>query len=494
MPTSNTFRVFDGSQSHWPLKGGGTGKPQPGDIIELAPGEHGPMQFKNLFGTTNARITIRGPQTGSQQAIIRRPKVETGNFVLVIASSDYLTIDGRLPTAGGPLSAPYECGIKVMYAKNAVRGTGGASSLPLTKDGPSAFIKHNGLVRWCTSQYIEIDGGWEYDPSTSDGKGFAFEGIGYSGHDNALVAQAGRWYDGNKYLHLYVHNTQGEGLYIGSNYKTGATPQRNIEIAYNRCVDLGGGATHLKTAFEGDNRVHHNISIRVGYNAPTPSRIAHTGQATTAQYYNNWIEAVAQGSTRLNDSSGGRPDGIQCFTTGGPYPDSPAHGVYGVYASFPVYIYNNVILNCGNEVLAAVNGNQSHGIALGRGTDSSGRAYASYVPYIFNNTVVGCSGKGIVVNSPATGGFVKNNIVLGNDQGQIDAGSVGGYLASDNKTSGTIADTFVSPTTNSRTESFLLKTSVPAVGAVSSRGPVAATDFLGQPRVAGSADMGAYEK
>lgn len=501
IPTANTSstRTFDGTNlttgfngSAWVTTQGTTRLPQAGDIIELAAGQHVQQRltFQNISGSIANRIIVRGPQTGTTQAVVRRLNVVTGDFVWRLKDCSNMTIDGYLPTAGNFTTAPYRCGIKVTYAVNAVAGLGKTN-----KDGPSQFIMWGGAssaaIQNATLQFCEIDGGWAYatpaQDAVGDGSGYAFEGIGVK--IGSTASADGTWNDTIKLLNNWVHATQGEGMYQGSNAYSGNIPIRNHEIAFNLIEDCGAGAIHQKVFLEGDNRCHHNLIRRCGLNAPTPSRHAITHQLTTCRTYNNWIEHMGGTSTRLN---AGAPGNINIYTIDSantPAPGGLFMGLYGPYTTQEVWAYNNVIIRGGNVTL--MNGNDpSDGINVSRDNLSK----IGHTVYIFNNTILDNYGEGISV-ARADGGFIKNNIVRGNQLGEIQ--TIGAVPASNNNTSTATSSLFV----NYGADDFRLASpgSYPASGTL---GVDIASGGFGTPRtdqqdttrpIGGSSDIGAYE-
>lgn len=487
---TNISTGFDGAP--WLTTNGVNRLPQGGDIIELQAGSHIQyrLRFQSISGTQNNRIIVRGPQTGTTQAVIRRPNVAAGQFVWLLQDCNHMTIDGYLPTAGSQTTEPYQCGIKVTYALDAVAGLGTAN-----KDGPSHWIMWGGsssnAIVGATLKHCEIDGGWIYAAPEVDvdgrGSGFAWEGIGVK--IGSTKAADGTWNDSIKLLYNWCRRTQGEGFYQGSNAYAGNIPMRNHEMAFNIVQDCGGGSTHQKVFLEGNNSVHHNIFLRCGQNAPTSSRHATTHQLSTSRVYNNWIESTGYGSTRINN---GNPCGIAIYTIDSvntPAPGEKFMGIYGPYSSQEVWVYNNVIIRGGNATLMA-GADPSDGVIVGKANPDK----LGHTVYIFNNTILDNFGTGISV-SRADGGFIKNNIVLGNKQGQIQ--TIAQVPAANNITSADAQSLFV----NYAADDFRLAFPEmhPAVGTIgidiSQIGFGAKrTDQLDSTRPIGSsADVGAYE-
>jgi hypothetical protein len=501
--TFSGIRTFDGALSSgmagqpWRTTGGVTRVPQPGDVIELGAGTHAQRMFelKNLNGTQASPIIVRGPQSGSAQAVIRRINNENGFWVSEVDRCNWLTIDGYSAGVGSATTAPYNCGIKITYSLAAVAGNPGSTT---GKDGPSAWMKHIGVMRGVTIKHVHIDGGWILvDSMTTDpsgfGQGYSSEGVGVIGGDAGVARGAEVWNQQDcKYLYNYVQRTQGEGLYVGLNYFDNGAPHRNIEIAYNRIEDCGGGGIHQKCFFEGDNRCHHNIIRRAGQVSPTPSRIGITGGTGTSRIYNNWIENTAGSSTRPN-SSGGRPDGISAYGLASGAPligvavgdnNIPGSAFYGPYTSFPLEIYNNVIFNGGNAALYATgSANYSHGVYVGWAND----AYVPHLSKVYSNTIVSNYGRGVWLEKSAAGSFIRNNIIVGNVSADIVATSNAPQAYN---TTGADTSMFVSATSgNYRLTS---PASYPATGTVGT--DIAATDYADASRPIGAtSDRGAYE-
>lgn len=418
-----------------------------GSVVEFRSGTYPPLELSAFRGTSDTlagRVLVRVRESDVAPAVVRRLNPSSGGFVFQVSNNcKYLTINGYNPNLGSELVAPYFCGIKVTYAQNAVYAVG----LTATKDGPSGWIKYGSRPQWVTLQYVEVDGGFTYEPQIGGyGKGYSYEGIGLQGHLNTDAAAANAWNEGNKYLYNYIHNVNGEGFYIGPNYPssnlTGAPapaatimPLRNIEVAYNRVEDTGGGAMQGKCWFEGNNSMHHNIVKRCGNNAPTPQRAGIVVGGGPCSIYNNWVEDEAYISQDRNDPAvGGNPYGVQWHTNNGPPRDTLVFGHYGPYSD-PIdgYIYNNVIFNTGNSYLnsaglawpdggtgltKSVSAQPSHSIQIG---GDAGTTVELFRPYVFNNTCVNASQNGMSVTYGVSGSFIRNNISVVNVGSDISA-------------------------------------------------------------------------
>ena len=255
--------------------------------------------------------------------------------------------------------------------------TGGATLG--NKDGPAFFVKYNAGVSNVTIQYVHIDGGWIYDPASTDhGCGFSYAGGSLQAHNNGDLPAAGRWRENLKFLHLHVERTRGT-LYLGPNFgdaPSGVLPLRNIEVAYCRFCKTGSGASEGKCWFEGDNSYHHNIAIACGAADYTNFRGGFLILSGTGKVYNNWIQDIGQGATTW--SGGGQPNGTYIYIQNGPVAAVKPWGLYGPYTVFDYEVYNNVIMGCGNP-----------GVTVGSGIAAGKDAAERVTPRakIYNNTV-----------------------------------------------------------------------------------------------------------
>jgi hypothetical protein len=338
----------------------------PGDTVTIASGTRGPLKISNCQGAEGKRITIRNDARGSEPVTIRRDSGSGGGFVFSCMNCIYVDIDGSAKWQGAPQGKTY--GIKVTM-------TGGGS--------PSAFMRIAGLSRFVTIRNIEIDGAW---PSV------AKDGIGLSINDHTIkmAAYPGLWREGFLIENNYVHNVQGEGMYIGPNYREGDLPLRNVEIRYNRVEDTGWEGINTKSMWAGNNSIHHNVVIRAGSNGSAVNKPTQysgiNNNAGTVKIYNNWVEKTGQ-------------HGIQVWTVDGP---KISEGV----GPFDVRIWNNVIVDAGS--LWKPHMANSYGINVGAMAGCE-RPDAT----IFNNTIVQSRESAIRLTSDVAGGSVHDNIVAG---------------------------------------------------------------------------------
>jgi hypothetical protein len=329
----------------------------PGDTVTLPSGVRGNLTIENCTGASGKPIVIRNDSRGTSPTQIRRSSGSGGGFVLYCFNCIWTTIDGSSKWVGAPAGKTY--GIKVSM-------TGGGS--------PTALVKIGGVSRFVTIRNVEVDGGW---PSV------ATDGIGISINDQVATTSKypNLWREGILIEDNYVHNTEGEGMYIGPNWGTGGLPLRNIEIANNRVETTGWDGIQLKSAISGTNIIHHNTVKRAGAKKDS-SAGAHYGISLyegNGLIYSNWVEKSGE-------------SGI-------------SHYIHYMPSSYPAQkaeIYNNVVVDPGQT-----GPNAGHGIVS---TRSAGKA--KVLPNIYNNTVIRAKDDGIRVGGDAAvGGFVRDNIV-----------------------------------------------------------------------------------
>ncbi len=312
--------------------------------------------------------------------------------------------------------------------------------------GPSAFLKISGLSRFVTIRGVEIDGAW---PTISN-NGI---GISFNDHSNSVSQHPGLWTEGILIEDNYVHDVQGEGMYVGPNWYSGNLPLRNIEIRGNLVENTGWDGIQLKSAIGGTNLIHHNVIRRAG---KSPSKGQLYGISLldgTGRIYNNWVEGTGDA-------------GIQHFL----------HHLPRSYGDQAAEIFNNVVARTGLVRLGP-----GHGIV-----SNNRNGYARPVAHIYNNTVVGSKDSGIYVGREASNGFVRDNLVADSVDAPI---RVPASVKAINNRVGSVAQMqFV----DASALNFRLEATSPARNAGSEVFPPA--DYDGTPRPQdGQADQGAFE-
>ncbi len=411
----------------------------PGDTVTLAAGVRGPLVVHSCSGTSTNPIVIRNDPRGSEPTTIRRAAGSSGGFVFNCNDCTGVSIDGSAKWQGAPSQKTY--GIRVTM-------TGGG--------GPSAFLRIGGTSRFVTIRNVEIDGAWPQ---------VATDGIGISVNDHKVKAvdHPGLWREGYLIEDNYVHNTEGEGMYIGPNFREGDLPLRNIEIRNNRVEDIGWEGINTKSMWSGDNSIHHNVVRRAGKNdsnsnKPTQySGINNSGG--TVKIYNNWVEDTGT-------------HGILVWTVDGPSESSNV-------GPFDVKIWNNVIVDAGGLWRSFMS--NSYGINVGAEAGCT-----KYVPTIYNNTIVNSRESAIRLTSNVGAGVVRDNIVAGSGGTPIAAPSI--VRLSNNQVGTVLQMAFV----DAQLLNFRLSNSSPARNKGGTDFPQ--TDYDGVPRPQdGAPDLGAFE-
>ncbi len=412
----------------------------PGSLLTLATGNRGPLAIHDCNGTREDPIVIRNDPEGVGPAVFSRVSGPEDGFVFSCDNCTGVAIDGSYKWQGAPDGTTY--GIKVTM-------TGGGA--------PSAFLKIGGLSRFVAIRNVEVDGAWP---------ALATNGIGISVNDHAVkrADHPDLWREGILIEDTYVHDVEGEGMYIGPNYREGDLPLRDVEIRYNRVEDTGWDGINTKSMWAGDNSIHHNLIRRAGSNAATTNDAAQysgiMNNAGTVQIYNNWIESTGQ-------------HGIHVWTQEGP-PESAGEG------PFEVRVWNNVIVSAGGLWQPFML--NSYGISIGAQPGCE-----KPIPYVYYNTIVSSRLNGINLSEYVGAGFVRDNLVA--DSGGDAAIIASHFIPQTNNRAGTIAQIgFQDPT---RLD-FHLGVTSPAWNQGSAEFPPTDFDDEARPRD-GAPDPGAFE-
>jgi hypothetical protein len=412
---------------------------EPGGMLTLAAGTRGPLAVRNCEGTAANPIIIRNDPEGTGPTVISRASGPEGAFVLSCNDCIGVAIDGGYKWQGAPAGKTY--GIKVTM-------TGGGA--------PSAFLKIAGLSRFVTIRNVEIDGAW---PS------LASNGIGISVNDHMVkrVDHPDRWREGILIEDTYVHDVEGEGMYIGPSFKDGDLPLRNIEVRNNLVEDIGWEGINTKSMWAGDNRVHHNVVRRTGKNGVTSKPLQYSGISNnggTVKIYNNWVETTGT-------------HGIHVWTSNGP---KASAGM----GPFDAHIWNNVVVNAGGLWRSFMA--KSYGINVGAENDVE-----KPVPHIYSNTIVNSRQGAVNMNRNVGKGFVRDNIAAGSGSNPVIA--VPDFVdVINNRVGGISQIEFVDP----GRKNFRLKVGSPARNSATNNFPP--NDFADVTRPKdGAADQGAFE-
>jgi hypothetical protein len=291
------------------------------------------------------------------------------------------------------------------------------------------------------------------------------DGIGISINDHSIKRSdyPGTWREGYLIEHNYIHDIEGEGMYVGPNYRDGDLPLRNIEIRFNLLEDIGWEGINTKSMLAGNNSVHHNVVRRVGKNdsqTTKPNQYAGiNNNMGSVKIYNNWVEDTGTHGIKVGSGEG-----------------PPESAGYGPFAS---YVWNNVILNAGSLWRSFMS--ESHGISVTAQDEREKPA-----PFIYSNTIINPRGNGIHMSGSVAPGYVKDNIISGVDGTPIQAPSV--VIQSNNRAGVVSAMLFV----DAERKNYRLRPDSPARNKGSDGFPDTDFDDRARPQD-GVPDQGAFE-
>jgi len=400
----------------------------PGDTITLASGTRGPLTIKNCNGSSTRPIVIRNDADGSSPTVVQRSSGSAGGFVMECDDCIGVTIDGGTKWRGAPDGTTY--GIKITMS------AGGS---------PSSFLKFSGMSRYVTIRNVEIDGAW---PRVAN------DGIGIQIKDQNIkkASYPSAWREYITIDENYLHNLEGEGMYIGANWPMGELPIRNLEVRNNRIEDIGWEGMQIKGAIGGAS-IHHNTLRRVGKRSDKGQLSGISLLDGNGKIYANWVE-------KPGDS------GIKHYLQY--LPKS--------YGDQSVEIYNNVVVDTGQVGVLG-----SYGVVS---ANQSG--YARPLPKIYNNTIVRSKDSGVKVGGDAAGGLIRDNLIT--DAGGTAVTGPSNISKLNNFVGSTSQASFVAASSMN----FKLQPSSPARNSGGSAFPSVDIDGVPRPQD-GDSDRGAYE-
>jgi hypothetical protein len=408
-----------------------------GDTITLAAGAHRVSMRKTLqncdFGSSSP-VTVRNSTAG--KTIIERTGGGAGDFVFRCHNCLNVVIDGTGPWTGKPPGS--YCGVD----ESGKAGCG--IKITSTSGSPAAFLKFTGTSSQFTVRGVEVDGNY---PSITN------NGTAISCHDSTTGTSASGWRENILLEQNYLHNVHNAAYYCGPNWTSNdgdVLRLRNVTIQDNYAHDLGSNAFSIKSTIEGKNIIRRN-------------RIYRSGLAQIRESFSDCI-LVYEGYADVYDNflvdCGGNGIGV-------------IHTNISLTQTFPVAIYNNVIIRTGQIYPTR-----------GKGILISSPSSATLQPTIQNNTIKASAQEGIRVSSNTASGVARNNIM-------VDCGGSclsGSGTAMNNITGASSSVGFV----DNAADNLRLAAGSPAIDAVSVGYPL--TDFDGNSRPQGKAgDIGAFE-
>lgn len=348
---------------------------RPGDTVVLSGRTRGGIVFSNCKGTSASPIVIRNDSSLSGPLVI---EMTGSGFQVQCMNCENVVLDGTGKWNGAPAGT---CGAAVAGGEWTLGTKQCGIILRCTSGGATGALRLGGSSKWVTIKGVEIDGNV---PACSTR-------IGLSVNDHDYTAKPGEWREGIRLLNNYVHDVEGEGMYVGPNQNStgaGDLQLRDNEIGFNVVDNVGCDGINYKSAIAGSSSIHHNFVTNTGL-APRgkDSGCSGTGialfEAGFTDVYSNYVEAPSPVATGAGN----------CIA------QTISNLSSGKVATVPVRIYNNVARNC-----------KGNGISSTR----SDGAVATPVVAIFNNTVVApVGGKGISVGAKVSNCEVRSNIVAG---------------------------------------------------------------------------------
>lgn len=150
----------------------------------------------------------------------------------------------------------------------------------------------------------------------------------------------------------YIHDTEGEGIYIGSTSTNPiATEFHDLHVYNNLIEDTGWDGVQIARATQG-TKFYGNVIRRTGLSAPNAEQKKglQIGKATSGEFYNNWIEEPGAGGLIILG------DDVIFYNNviigGGVFCTEPLPGFnYTRYA-----LFNNTFISTGGTVFQARNG------------------------------------------------------------------------------------------------------------------------------------------
>jgi hypothetical protein len=365
------------------------GRVDPGDILELAAGNRGPLQIRDCHGTSSLPITVRNNTSGGTSTNIRR--TGTGeSYVFRIENVTHVVVDGTGKWSGAPAG---KCGYNPVTKAEGKNNCGIVIENTITNH-PTHYLRIAGrLTQHLTIRGLEVDG------STGSGGGSGIL-VSLNDHDFKNDDHPGVWREDITLENLYVHHsegTTGECMYIGPNAYDDDLPLRNITIRDNLVQFCARNGIELKYSLSGASEISGNVVRNVGLSGEAGQMggisVIDGGDI---DIHANIVEEPGSNAIGCNnqnaviDGAGAEPD------TGPWY----------------CHIYNNIAIRAG-----AVGGGP--GVNVARCVSTSGGCAGSHTGTraqldpvsVYNNTVINPTGGGCVNSSGLSGSKVaRDNI------------------------------------------------------------------------------------
>ena len=438
---------------------------QAGEIIEIAAGTRSGLRIDGLVNGTALNPIIIRNEPGAQ-VTINRTSTQTGDFLFRLKGGRYV-IDGRTYAPAGE-----SYGIKI--TRSTAQGAP-TSFMQLLNDNPT-----NGWAEYITIKGVEVDGLSALSSQNPNNQ--AMIGIQHNEFDTGSSIYKLANYPGTVYHnviveHCYIHDTYGEGVYLGANYHSDGVyfdrpPTSGFEARYNIVEDMGRGFIELKLGWDGTNKIHHNICRRSGLRDNEPSGAQAVGCSFYeggGEIYNNWIE-----------DAGEHGAWTYVFKLPKSYLNSKGYSEQLTFRA-----YNNIIVTPGAGLSPGTNQPGNGVLAGDEGTSPLGEGQTAYyeTSEAYNNTIISPENHGVSMGGQGSTKIAANNIIC-----DVGGSYVSGATDTNNNKTSTVAAQFFE---NAGADDYRLTDNSPARDNASGT-PLATTDYddvvRGTP-----ASQGAYE-
>lgn len=362
LPPSASFRSYRTNEfGNAPNCGGdcwGTQVPNPGPggVVCLQAGTHRGFIFSGFRGSPQQPLTV--VNCGGQVNVTSQPadygatlKLNGGQDVRIVGTGSAETYGIRI-----------DSGTTNTDSSNALEVTTGSSSVEVA--------------------FVEVAGA-------------SYAGISFRTNISCNFNRSNFSQDNTFLHHNHVHDTHGEGFYVGGshwNYQPPSTAG-GCDVNQCKCGCICGGVTQLESELHGV-RIHDNLvedtyadGIQVG------SAVDNT------EIYDNRIYRALQGGSGFNSGA----FSINSGTRGRIYRNVVTDAAFGVAIFGPgdTEFYNNVVVGPEAGALTCV--------AIYNGANAPGAGFR-----VLNNNLLRCGNEGVFMyQAQSVGNLAHNNIVLG---------------------------------------------------------------------------------
>jgi hypothetical protein len=409
----------------------------PGDTVFIEAHTRKRLLLRNLTqGVAGNPITVTN--SGGQFVIDIATETDTDGKGITLAGCQHVVLRGT-PSPGN-----YDYGIKVNRTR---RITGISSSGVKVTDNSGSGA---GLIGSLDVEITNLE----------------IARTGFAGIQAKCEATMPTSYvmDGLHIHHNYIHDTYGEGLYIGWT-SSGRHDLANVEINDNILVNIGWDGIQVNTCVT-NGRVHHNVILGYGVDSDTaPTEVNNpnywqnegiNGGRNEIEVDHNWVQAT------------GDLAGTPVF--------------FQVYKNLRVH--NNVLIHTG------VSGDPAYEPGIYLGVSGSNPVQSGAEVKIMNNTIITPEGPGLRDNTAAPV-YYYNNIVAGPRNGSAYTTGTINFSVTNVHVASTGAAGFV----DAAAHDYHLATGSPALDTgtdVSSHGVTTDLDDVSRP-LGAAYGVGAYE-